>query len=386
MELSEFERSWLSPASGFRKELVREFDLRQPTPSNPFWAKSEIQSVFPCSEGVVWDKLHGYRVLARCGKWTCDYCGDLRKGAIKSEIQALRERHQGLSVFSVLTFRTLKSGLVKAKGKGYLSDASVKAVVRRFVGEAGKILGTRACFKGWEPHKSGAPHLNILWFGVRRDFTTCNILNKRDGKYDMRLQCRHCDACKLREIWRSITGAPRSTHVIVKGKAGGYVTKYITKFGNEFNGFWERFRRYSFSRACKRSPDIVPVYRYIGNWLRHSGLWKHGLQKPGLEKNVDYLTDYYLFTQNETEYKKVAEQVWQGYRHARKICAAPQTHTHTQHTICLPVPYWSPSRIHAWGGVDKVWEWFGRAYGEDTKELCIMNIKNAVEYYKGAIL
>ena len=386
MELSEFERSWLSPASGFEKELVRPIDLRQPTPSNPFWAKSEIQSVFPCSVGVIYDPLHKHRVLARCGKWTCEYCGDLRKGAIMSEIQALRERHKGLPVFSVLTFRTLKSGLVKAKGKGYLSDASVKAIVRRFCGEAGKILGTQAYFKGWEPHKSGAPHCNIMWFGARRDFTTCNILNKRDGKYDMRLQCRHCDACRLREIWKSITGAPRSTHVIAKGKAGGYVTKYITKFGNEFDGFWERFRRYSFSRACKRSPDIVPVYRYIGNWLRNSRLWKFGLPEKGLEPQIDYLTDYYAFTRNETEFLKVKSSAWEGWRKRRVICAAPQTHTHTQHTICLPVPYWSPSRILAWGGVDEVWNWFGRRFGEDTKELCIMNIKKVMNQYKEVLL
>ena len=382
MELTEFDRRTLRPQKGFNKHVTRPIDIYHGGAENPFWGKSSNQTVFPCAKGVVYDKLHSYRTLARCGKWTCEYCGDVKKRAVQSEIQLLRERHRGLPVFTVLTFRTLKSGLVRAKGKGYLSDASVKAIVRRWCARVAKELDMpKAYFKGFEPFKSGAPHVNIMWFGVRRSFTSCPILDRRSGKYDMRLTCQHCDACRMREIWTELTGAERSTHVVATGNTASYVTKYITKtVMDEFDGFFERFRRYSFSRACKRSPNLVPVYRYIGMWLRHSGLWKFGYPEKGLEAQKDYLTDYYVFTRNETKFSKYVNLEVGGFARGRAICSSPHD------TLCDIVPYWSPSRIRAWGGVEETWESFSRMFGVDTMQMVINKIKYIFNKYKGVLL
>lgn len=382
MQFSEFDRRTLIPQHGFVKERVRPVDIWVPRPDNPFWGKSVKQPVFPCAEGVVYDRLHSFRILARCGKWICEYCGDVKTRALQSEIQVLRERHGGLPVFTVLTFKTSKSGRVKAKGKGYLSDESVKAVIRRWCSLASKITGTKAYFKGFEPFKSGAPHCNIMWFGVRKDFTSCPIKDRKTKKYDMRLQCGVCDACELRGLWTSITGAERSTHVVATGNTASYVTKYLTKTHmEEFDGFFDRFRRYSFSRSCKRSPSILPVYRYIGNWLRSSELWQFGVKKHKADRRgEDYLTDYFVFTGNETEYERFKPEKWSGYMHERSICSEKHE------MLCDPVPYWSPTRIRAWGGAEEVWDWVARKWGEDTRQMLIQKIKTVFRRYEGRLL
>ena len=377
MEQTPFDRRTLQPQTGFNKHVVRDIDIWRGGTKNPFWGKSPKQVMFPCAKGVVYDKLHNYRTLARCGKWTCEYCGDVKKRSLQSEIGVLRERHRGLPVFSVLTFVGNDRGDCLGKSGIRLSDDSVKAIVRRFCVDAGKILGTKAWVKLPEPHKDGRPHWNIMWFGVRKDFTSCPILGK-NGKYDMRLQCRVCDACKLRDLWRSLSGAERSTHVIATGSTASYVTKYITKTTtDEFAGFFDRFRRYSFSRSCKRSPAIVPVYRFIANWLKSSGLWRYGVNDAKWKiPQKDYFTDYWVFTRNETKFEPYVNNDWRGFTRHREICSAPHE------SLCDVTPYWSPTRVRAWGGIDEVWSWFSDTFGYDTMLRVVNNIKYTFNKYK----
>ena len=378
MELSVYERKALRPQTGWQDEKVRPIDLSNSSVSDPFWGKALKQIVFPCSAGVIYDELHNFRVLARCGKYTCDYCSELRKRVVQAEIQHLREVHKGIALFTVLTFYHGEGRVWNGRTGNLLSDDSVKAYVRRFCSEAAKITGTRAYFKGWEPHKDGSPHVNIMWFGVKRNFTSCNILDKRTGKYDIRKACLMCEACQLRSIWEDISGAPRSTHVRVTGKAASYVTKYISKWKDD--GFYDRFRRYGFSQACKRSPNIVPVYQYISNWLKNNKLWKFGYPDKNLTKGYDYWTPFNVFTGKDTEYMGVKNLNVDGYTRHREVCS--EVHD----SLCDPVPYWSPTRVRAWGGLDSVWDWFGGMFGKDTELMVTNKIKNNFEKYREVLV
>lgn len=83
-------RTLRADRAGFIADRVRPMDLRLGNPRLPYWLKERRQIVMPCSRGVVEDRQHGQRVLARCGKWSCKWCGDAKRNELIAEIAAVR--------------------------------------------------------------------------------------------------------------------------------------------------------------------------------------------------------------------------------------------------------------------------------------------------------
>lgn len=344
MQFSDFDWMVLQPEDGFINEKVRPIDRRLPK-VNPFWQFSTQQLVYPCGTGAVVDDYHSWRLIGRCGSWRCNACGPLNKSIFLSKCQWVRERHDGLVIFSVLTFRS-KDGEVIGRSGRPLSLASQKVQVRRWISLAGELLGTKAYCKVPEPHKSGVAHWNIIWFGGRRDFTSCPIINSK-RKADMRLACNVCIACNLRSIWTKLSGAERSTHTHA-GEVARYVSKYLTK--DWANSFYAKNKRFFFSRACKTPPRIVPAY----HWVYREALKRdNGILDTPFE---------YIFGE-ETKYNVdgADRQYFEGCRLERTSCSEKHR------GLCDKVPMWSDSQIAAYGGIDKVWEDFGRVFGKDTE-------------------
>lgn len=373
-QLSGWEREHLAPAEGFSHFRVRPIDLKGSGGSNPWWLVNDEQLLYPCFEGVSISKMHGVRPIGRCGKWTCRNCGELKKRKLAAEIGFCRSVHRGIAVFSVLTFWH-KNGVVRnAKTGRVLSDATQMAYIRKWYGAASEVLGTDARCSVPEWHKDGSLHMNVIWFGVRRDFESCDITNKW-GHRDMRLQCNRCHACQLRKSWLEISGAERSTHERTVGDTARYVGKYLTKsvtHQTHYTGEGRR-KRYSFSHSVKRMPSIVPVYRYIGQTIRDADTWLWG-KRTGKsdERWADYITDEGLFLQDESKYSPISDAPVDGMWLERAACSE------SHHGLCDRVPYWSPTKQRAWDY--KHWDWFGRAYGEDTKQYLQDKIMTAWEY------
>ena len=376
MELSEFERGRLSPKDGFSNYRIRPIDIKGRSGSSKWWLTSSEQLVYPCVEGVSVSYEHGARIIGRCGKWSCFTCGELNKRRLLGELQHCRGVHGGLSVFSVLTFWH-RDGVVKNPTTGrVLSTDTQYAYLRKWYAVAGKILGTTARCSIPEDHKDGSLHMNVVWFGVKRSFTSCDIKNRLSQR-DMRLQCSVCDACKLRREWTKISGAERSTHEITRGDIARYVGKYLTKdiLHQRYYGGDKKRKRYSFSKSVKRSHTVVPVYRYIGNELRSKGLWKWGTKKQkGHERRIDYLTDEDIFLRDESIFRSGGWADKDGYWSERMDCSD------RHRGLCDRVPYWSPSKQVAWDG--KHWEWFAKTYGSDTHDLIQHRLERGRKYLR----
>lgn len=370
---SEWDRRTLAPADGFQQERVREIDKRGVRLSNPFWLTPAQQLIYPCIEGVSVSKMHGARPIGRCGKWSCRNCGEVKKKSLISEIQHCRQEHRGIAVFSVLTWRSQDGRAIGKSGRPISHDTQLE-VITRWYKAASEILGTTARCSIPEWHKSGVMHMNVVWFGVGRDFASCPIRNKRH-QYDMRLQCGMCHGCRLRQAWTALSGAPRSTHEHAGGTVAGYVAKYLTKdtIGQVYKPDDINMKRYSFSRSVKRPPSIVPVYRWIGQTLRDNGLWIWGRKQHEADKRwQDYITDEGLFLQDESTYQGVSVDNRDGKWLERASCSG------AHRGLCDRVPYWSPTKQDAWGG--KHWEWFAKLFGDDTVHMLKLKINNAFEY------
>lgn len=371
--LTSWERGFVDAKDGFNPLRLRELDYAGLRVSNPFWLVPERQLIYPCIEGVSKSRLHGVRPIGRCGKWDCQWCGDLLKGRLINEITHLRQVHDGLCVFSVLTFRGRESDALGLSGNAIGIPTQLK-YVSRWRGAVKPLLGTGAYTQIPEWHKSGVMHINIVWYGVDRGFTSCNIIN-RYGSEDMRLQCRVCTACQMRDAWLAISGATRSTHSITFGGVAPYVAKYLTKdtIGQRYKITETSMKRYSMGRDCKRLPTVVPVYRWIGQTLRDNGDWRWGRRRSKLdEPDRDYLTDERLFLHDKSQFGGAHEVDIDGLWLPREACSTKH------HGLCDRVPYWSPTKQRAWGY--QHWEWFARVFGEDTTEMIQRKIKGAWDY------
>ena len=191
----------------------------------------------------------------------------------------------------------------------------------------------------------------------------------------MRKQCLRCHACKLREIWTRISGAPRSTHEHAGGTVAGYVAKYLTKdsIGQSYKPESSVKKRYSFSRSVKRPPSIVPVYRWIGQTIRDHDLWIWGKKNHEADRRwTDYLTDEGLFLRDESRYNRIGIVNPDGKWVDRSICSREHR------GLCDRVPYFSPTKCRAWGG--RHWEWFARRFGDDTLQMIQKKINDGFEY------
>ena len=370
---TEWDRRSLSPALDFDERRVRDIDIRGTRYSNPFWLVPDEQLIYPCIEGVSVSKMHGARPIGRCGKWECKYCGEMLKARLIGELMHLRQEHDGLAVFTVLTwYNDGESALGKSKRP--ISVETQLKHAARWRKEVKPLLGTDAYVQIPEWHKNGVMHLNLCWFGVRREFSSCNLINSR-GSVDMRLECRYCTACRMRDVWRAISGATRSTHTAMVGGVASYVTKYLTKesIGQSYKPKTLTMKRYSMSRSCKRTPSVVPVYRWIGQTIRDSGNWIWGEKTHEADKRFqDYLTDEGLFLQDESNYQGFSIKAPDGKWLERSSCSE------AHRGLCDRVPYWSPTKQNAWDG--RHWQWFARQFGDDTLEMIQGKIVSAWEY------
>ena len=372
--LSDFERSVYRPADGFLPERVRDVAIKGESYRNPFWLVPEHQLIYPCIEGVSVSKMHGARPIGRCGKATCYSCGELWKTRFIGELMHLRQEHDGLPVFSVLTFVSRNGKALGKSGKPINLD-TCKKYAARWRKAASKILKTDVYVQVPEWHKSGVVHFNVVWFGVDRGFMSCPIKNAR-GEDDMRLTCRMCQACSMRSAWTAISGAPRSTHEIASQGVAKYVAKYLTK--DTIQQTWKpseagMMKRASFSRSCRRTPAIYPVYRWIGQTLRDNDAWYWGKKTHEADKRFqDYLTDEGLFLQDESSYKRFSIENPDGKWLKRSSCSE------AHRGLCDRVPYFSPTKQAAWDG--RHWEWFRRQFGNDTYEMIHQKIFKAWEF------
>ena len=370
---TEWDRRSLSPAPDFDERRVRNIDLRGTRYSNPFWLVPEKQLIYPCIEGVSKSRLHGVRPIGRCGRWECETCGEMLKRRLIGEIEHLRQQHDGYAVFTVLTwYNDGKSALGKS-GKPIGVETQLKQAAR-WRKAVKQVLGTDAYGQFPEWHKNGVMHLNLSWFGVSRGFTSCNVINSR-GSVDMRLECRYCTACRLRDAWRVISGATRSTHTKMDGGIAPYVTKYLTKdsIGQRYKPTGLTMKRYSFSRTCKRTPSVVPVYRWLGQTMRDEGLWRFGKKESQLDERLrDYITDEDLFHGDRSTYGIAGYEDYDGVWLPRSVCSEKH------HGLCDRVPYWSPTKQKAWGY--KHWDWFKRQFGDDTEIMLKQKIWRAWQY------
>ena len=370
---TEWDRRSLSPAPDFDERRVREIDKRGTRFSNPFWLVPEKQLIYPCIEGVSKSRLHGVRPIARCGRWECETCGEMLKLRLMGELEHCRQQHDGLPVFTVLTwYNDGKSALGKT-GKPISVETQMKHA-SRWRKLVSKRLGTTAYCQIPEWHKNGVLHINIVWFGVTRSFFSCDITN-RFGEKDMRLQCRRCQACWMRSVWTAVSGAMRSTHETITRGVARYVAKYLTKdsIGFRYKPTDLRMKRYSFSRSCKRIPAVVPVYRWLGQTMRDEGIWKFGKKESQLDERLrDYITDEDLFHGDKSTYGTAGYDDYDGTWLPREQCSE------RHHGLCDKVPYWSPTKQVAWEG--KHWDWFSRVFGKDTEAMVKQKIWRAWEY------
>ena len=350
MELSDWDYQTLRPAEGFVNERVRPIDLRLPTVRNPFIGFSHQQVIFPCGVGMVSDGLHSHRLIARCGLWRCRDCSALNKSIFLAKVAWVRQEHDGECWFSVLTFRSRDGEALGKNGKP-ISLETQKRIVRDWVGAAGEVLGTKALVKSPEPHKSGVLHWNIVWFGVERGNVSCNLKNSR-GSLDMRMQCMNCTSCRLRSIWTGLSGAERSTHDQVHGNIGQYVSKYMTKDWGLTDAY-DGTKRYSFSRACKTPPSVVPAYQWIIRRLQTAEVLDREITETFKEWYRDDDGVRYVVDSGERE-------GYEGLRLERDSCS--ERHGGS----CDKVPYFSPTQVRAYGGHERCWARVDTAFGEGT--------------------
>lgn len=338
---------------------------------NPWWQKSQQQVLLPCQSGVVVDTHHGKRVLARCEKWTCQYCGPLKKKALTAEIGAVRENHDGLCVMSVLTFYHQDGTIINPRSGKRIAEASAKVYVRRWYALAKRILGTSARVTVPEFGKTGKNlHFNVIWFGVKRTYWDCGG-RTQFGKVDARLWCGRCPGCQLRNLWTAVSGAVRSTHEVTRGNAAAYVAKYLMKELHETRKGWKRF---SWSRSAKRPPAVMPVYRYICQRLREGGMWFWGRRNSKADvEGRDYLCDSRVWWNDRPKYQVTdATGIPDGIVCKRDLC------TNKHGGACDSVPYFSRSRIKAWGGVEATWRYVSKVWGEETSLMVESKIKSVM--------
>ena len=319
--------------------------------------------MFPCTPGEVVDSQHGSRVIARCNRWQCENCGPSKRNALIAEIASVREHHGGMCVYSVLTFRHIDGRAVGRAGTP-LARTSIQQLVRRWYGIARSVLGTEARCTVVEFGKRGRNlHFNVVWFGVRRDYFDCTG-RKSNGRVDARLWCGACSGCRLRKAWTSVSGAERSTHEVTHGNVASYVAKYLMK---ELDGSRpEGWKRFSWSRSAKRPPVMVPAYRYITNRLKDTGNWIWGERQDKNDvEGRDYLAASRVWHGSVPTWRGShgSEGPAEGLHKVRRLCSGAHS------AGCDTVPYWSKSRIRAWGGVDAVWRWIGDRFGGDTLQM-----------------
>lgn len=353
--------------SGFQKEIYRPMDSRRENP-NPFVYKHTTKIAYPCSPGVTTDHRHGSRVIPQCGSWECEWCGPGKVMRLKQEIQELRLRHGGIPVFTVLTFSSRYGKARNYRTRNYLKIETQKQYYRKFVVEARKVLGTDAYVMIPEWQANGCIHFNIMWFGVDKEsFSDC--VGAKD--LDLRRICHRCTGCHLRRIWRRISGATRSTHGVVRRHAGAYATKYITK-SVRHKPDDNTTRRYSFSRACRRGYQIVPVYQYLYRRARTRGKWHLGVKDGESDEQFsDYLTPSNAYLGTDPKFHPRDGNPL-SERHDNHICG----NEHDQ--LCDTMVYMSPTRMRAWGGEQAMWDAVERDYGYDTVRLLRRRLATAL--------
>lgn len=381
MEITQHERKLLRPQRGFQDFRLRKIDWDNSV-DNPFTQKSANRVIYPCASGIVKDVKHGIRALVSCNRWECDYCGEKKRNWLLHEMAYVRGRHRGRFVASVLTLWG-RNGIPFNKRTGKdIAYGSLRTYFKRFVKEASNVLETEAFVEIPEWQKSGVIHFNLIWFGVRRDYTDCQELWRiRPKDFDVRIQCGKCHSCSLRKIWERVTSAPRSTHSVGGGTVFGYATKYVTKSSrslvNRYNGcscgsrgdetrkdvwcdvcVWEmsretgvsrRMRRYNFSRACKRPPKVIPIYQYLWNYIN---------EYMGFDKEVK--TPALLFLDNIAKYEGYSHDNWEGYETENIDCSEKHNF------MCDPTPYYSRSQRDAYSKPHIHWEWLEKRYGRAT--------------------
>ena len=341
------------PKAGFQKEVYRPIDSARKNP-NPFLYKHSEKLVYPCSPGMTTDILHGDRVIPQCGRWECDFCGQMKKSMLRKEITKVRRRHGARWVFTVLTFSSRYGKARNYRTGNRLAYSTQKQYYRKFVQEARQILGTDAYCMIPEWQKNGVIHFNIVWFGVS-GFSDC--VGRND--LDLRKTCGICKSCQLRAVWRQISGAPRSTHGYIRGDVGTYATKYVTK-SLKHRPKGDNTRRYSFSQACKRSLQIVPVYQYLHLTARTAGKWHLGRKEKDTDKKwEDYITPSGAYHNYESQFRKRKTHP-HGERVENNICGSKHD------MLCDTMVYMSPTRLRAWGSDNAMWDEVERAYGKHT--------------------
>ena len=377
IEFTEFDRKTLRPAEGWLDQRVRPIDLKPLRIRNPLRHYNKELTIWPCAPGAVWDLAHGHRVIPKCNKWECKHCGEHRKAGLLAEIETVRQRHQGRMVFTVLTFSHDNRRVRNYRTNATLSETSQRQYYRRFTVRARRLLETNAYVMIPEWTKAGVIHFNILWMGVRRSYRDCESINRRTRNMDIRNACGKCTGCKLRTIWRQITGAPRSTHSIVRGNAAGYVAKYTTKETMQQTNRKDRTkraRRYSFSQGCKRDPNIMPVYRAESMRRMDNGSWEFGKKEsPDDIPGRDYLTPMMFWLGAQSKFQAGGAPPEEGDTIERTMC---------EHEECRPTIYASRSRVKAWGGMAKIWECIMILYGAEAVELGRERLSRAVWTYE----
>ena len=351
---------------GFQKEIYRPIDTARKNP-NPFVYKHGEKLVYPCSPGVSSEQVHGSRIIPQCGSWDCNYCGPQKKAMLKKEINDVRQRHGGRWLFSVLTFSSGRGGVRNYDTGRYLKESTQKAYYRKWIRDAKKVIGTDAYVMIPEWQRNGAIHFNIVWFGENDTFTDCVGKNK----LDLRRVCGRCKSCALRALWRGISGAPRSTHGYVRGNVGGYATKYVTKALNQAPE-GNTTRRYAFSRACKRSVQIIPVYQYLYRRLLEGGKWHLNTKKSKLsEKWRDYVTPAGAFFFTDSKFSVGKDSPF-GRRVPNVFCGAKHD------MLCETMAYMSPARLKAWGNPDAAWAEVTRKHGHETTRVLRKRLARAL--------
>ena len=229
--------------------------------------------VYPCSPGATHSKLHGTRVITRCKKWDCFYCGRQKKAAFEDKLDWFIRFHNSDTHGSVLLtltwYNKCREGCppehrnscvalghvadaIGGKGKP-LKKSSREAYFRRFVSLLRKEvsspdLNLEYC-RVTESTQVLVDHYHIILVNVPRSYSERRLRNIAS------------------RLWHKIT---RRSYIVDVRWTYGRPSKYLSKYLGKGFGIPEdqkgRKRNYSYSNGAMLPPRVVKEYE-----IKHHG-------------------------------------------------------------------------------------------------------------------
>lgn len=177
----------------------------------------------------------------RCRSWGCDHCAPVRRGLLIK--QARKGRPIAMATFTLppLPGETPDE---MARRLSWMCSRWWEALRKKFPMRQYETL------RVFEAHKSGYPHLHVLWRGLAIDLDWCN------------------------DTWVRLGGASNGVKLEwlrSKRDAAAYVAKYIGKAPHRYPGT-QRYRASRGYELGKQAPDPSPI-KSVGYVRPHHDVW-----------------------------------------------------------------------------------------------------------------